>query len=158
MEDGVETPTGRQIHPISHWQNLLRDGEGSNPPSLDLGWQVGTIIPDILRSQDHFITHSIFHRPARAIYYCSHSLLGERQIGLCLSQGRLHPFQSDLHNFIPCLGQSTRHQRRRQTWVDARIQIKGRETSANGYCIVGGKFCKGQLLYPSMRSSFHLGP
>ena len=47
MEDGVETPTGRQIHPISHWQDLLCDGEGSNPLSLDLGWQVGTIILDM---------------------------------------------------------------------------------------------------------------
>ena len=93
----------------------------TNPLSLDLGWQVGTIILDMFRSQDHFITHIVFHRPARAIYYRSHSLLGKRQIGLCLSQRRLHPFQSDLHSFIRCLGQSTYHQRRRQNRVDARI-------------------------------------
>ena len=158
MEDGVETPTGRQIHPISYWRDLLRDGEGPNPPSLDLGWQVGTIILDMFCSQDHFITHSIVHRLARAIYCCSHSLLGKRQIDLCLSQGRLHPFQSDLHSFIRCLGQSTRHQRRRQHWVDARIQIKRRETSADGYCIVGSKFYKEQLLNPSMRDLLHIGP
>ena len=56
---------------------------------------------------------------AWAIYYYSNSLLGKRQIGLCLSQARLHPFKSDLHNFICCLGQSTRHQRCKQNWVDA---------------------------------------
>ena len=84
--------------------------------------QVGTIILDILCSKDHFITHIEFHRPAGAIYCCSHSLLGKRQIGLCLSQGRLHPFKSDLHNFIHCLGKSTRHQRRRKNWVDAYIK------------------------------------
>ena len=31
MEDGVEMPTVRQINPISHWQDLLCDGDGSQP-------------------------------------------------------------------------------------------------------------------------------
>ena len=109
MEDRVEMPTWRQFHPINHWQDLLCDGEGSNPPSLNFGWQAGTIIFDMLCSKDYFITHIVFHRPAWAIYYYSHWLLGKHQIGLCLNQGRLHPFKCDLHNFIRCHGKSIRH-------------------------------------------------
>ena len=82
---------------------------------------MGTIILNMFGCKDHFISHLEFHRPMRAIYFHSHSLVGKRQIGLCLSQAHLHPFKCDLHSFIHCLGQSTHHQRRRQGWVDDRI-------------------------------------
>ena len=42
LEDRVEAPIWRQIHPICHWGGFLCDDEGSNPPSLDLGQQVWT--------------------------------------------------------------------------------------------------------------------